>query len=945
MFKGVRRACVCAVLAVCAAGAWADGPRPPQAPVLNPAGARAGGGELLKLGRVFEAAAPVGGAMVVRYDHEGLLEKIGSVGGVVIEGFPLTPTKRVDLEVERFWVTDPNVQFVTGTLFGDVRSGFDAGRVLLLRGRVRGMPSSHVYLGISEWVTNGWIDAGAQGLYGVSGRGPGSTTLPVGELSVFRARRGGNNPIPFCEVDGHSEPPGGGGGGDSTPMRGLRQLQLAVETDHEFFQLFGDENATNAYILEMYGAVSDIYIRNIKVRVDLSFVRVWPQANEPFTAGLNPFQNYWESFMQSTPRDVAQMFSGRGDLPGGVAYLSSVCNGGAYGFCGNALGYFADIDTASVLNYDPLVAAHELGHNCGTHHTDSYGLDNCNLVTATPQRGTIMSYCNQTVSGGMANIEMDFHKVTQQRMRDYTYGRACVVMDCNQNGISDSLDISGGVSQDTNSNSIPDECEDCNANGVLDPADISGGTSLDLNTNGVPDECEPDCNGNNVPDDRDIALGTSQDLHGDNIPDECDADRNNNNQSDYNEIMANMPLDKDRDRLIDTTQDCDNDGTPDLAELEGAFDIWAIAQIENRIREYHAVTGTLMTIGQAGSMNNGQDLIITPDRRILVSNAGANNVVEFNRSGQFVRVLVAASAGGLTYPTGMTLTEAGTLLVCSRGTNSVKEYNLQTGAYIRDFVAAGSGGLATPTAIVFNPGGLLYVAGNDNRVREYNGTTGAFIRLFVGASNGGLSGPRGMAWSPLGRLLVTSYSTDQTLEYNGTTGAFVRPLLITGLPVDGPWTVRIGPDDLVYVSRNIDHVDTHVTRAQIFIFDPRLGNFIRAHTQAMDADLHTPTGFDFMPGDATDCNRNLIPDSCDIAAGTSLDVNMNGVPDECEEACYANCDNSTTQPVLNVADFTCFLQRFAAGESYANCDGSTQAPVLNVADFTCYLQRFAVGCQ
>ncbi len=61
-------------------------------------------------------------------------------------------------------------------------------------------------------------------------------------------------------------------------------------------------------------------------------------------------------------------------------------------------------------------------------------------------------------------------------------------------------------------------------------------------------------------------------------------------------------------------------------------------------------------------------------------------------------------------------------------------------------------------------------------------------------------------------------------------------------------------------------------------------------------------------------------------------------------ACYANCDNSTTPPILNVADFTCFLQRFAAGESYANCDQSTTPPVLNVADFTCFLQSFAAGC-
>jgi hypothetical protein len=60
--------------------------------------------------------------------------------------------------------------------------------------------------------------------------------------------------------------------------------------------------------------------------------------------------------------------------------------------------------------------------------------------------------------------------------------------------------------------------------------------------------------------------------------------------------------------------------------------------------------------------------------------------------------------------------------------------------------------------------------------------------------------------------------------------------------------------------------------------------------------------------------------------------------------CYANCDHSTVLPFLNVADFTCFLQKFAAADPYANCDNSTQAPVLNVADFTCFLQKYAAGC-
>jgi hypothetical protein len=60
--------------------------------------------------------------------------------------------------------------------------------------------------------------------------------------------------------------------------------------------------------------------------------------------------------------------------------------------------------------------------------------------------------------------------------------------------------------------------------------------------------------------------------------------------------------------------------------------------------------------------------------------------------------------------------------------------------------------------------------------------------------------------------------------------------------------------------------------------------------------------------------------------------------------CYANCDGSTTQPILTVNDFLCFQARFAAGDPYANCDGSTSPPVLNVNDFLCFQNAFARGC-
>ncbi len=60
--------------------------------------------------------------------------------------------------------------------------------------------------------------------------------------------------------------------------------------------------------------------------------------------------------------------------------------------------------------------------------------------------------------------------------------------------------------------------------------------------------------------------------------------------------------------------------------------------------------------------------------------------------------------------------------------------------------------------------------------------------------------------------------------------------------------------------------------------------------------------------------------------------------------CYPNCDQSTTAPCLNVLDFSCFLNQFAAGATYANCDNSTIVPTLNVLDFSCFLNRFAAGC-
>lgn len=68
----------------------------------------------------------------------------------------------------------------------------------------------------------------------------------------------------------------------------------------------------------------------------------------------------------------------------------------------------------------------------------------------------------------------------------------------------------------------------------------------------------------------------------------------------------------------------------------------------------------------------------------------------------------------------------------------------------------------------------------------------------------------------------------------------------------------------------------------------------------------------------------------------------------------ANCDGSTTVPVLNALDFSCFLQQYQLASqlapaqqvgAYANCDGSTVLPALNALDFACFLNNYRSGCQ
>ncbi len=869
---------------------------------------------------VFDGVASLeGGGIVVAIRDGALDDAARNRTKSVVVSLPLRGDRSVALELLPTRVVGAQTKFVVGQPDGsDAPFSFETERVHSFRGEVQGYPNSSAVLFSSPRGIRGHVDLGiGDERYELSNVDSSGRRLSPGHMSVRPAsRNSGQLPdVPYCGTQTTpvvagccSEP-----SASAVFTKRIRTVEIAVETDYDLYENFNDLTATTDYIIEVFARTNAIFLKDIDARFEIVFLRLFdnPASEKPFMNNpdpLNGYVSYWNSNEGAIARDTGLFASGRRDLPyGGVAYLGAVCTSAGYAVAGYLSG-LPDPTLPHRGNYDVAVVAHELGHNFDACHTPDYCpfIDRCYPPPVFPQRGTLMSYCSQTVSGGNLVEEPWYHRRVRRVMRNFIeLGAGCVSYDCNQNGIADSADIAGG-SADVNGNGIPDECEDCNENTVLDPTDIFLGTSTDLNSNGMPDDCEADCNGNLTPDDRDIAIGVSTDLWGNSVPDECDPDCDNDDTPDYDEIQANLTLDIDRNVVLDSCQDCDGDGSNDLAELMGSGNAWVASDVLNYVGEYHTISGVRAKTSSTGQISAPQDLIVAPGNRVLVTSSTNNKVAAFNAmTGAYLGDFVPTGSGGLSYPTGLMMGPDGHLLVCSRNTNSVLKYDGATGSFLGAFVTAGSGGLTMPFGLTFGPNGNLFVSSGGNQIREYHGGSGAFIRTLVtAAGNGGLSGARGMLFKPDGNLLVASYDTDAILQYNGSTGAFLGKWNSGGtasaLYLDGPWGLRLGPTGNVFATRDLptnddhdgdhDHDEhdideLHVTSVRISEFDIRNGKYIRAFIVGDDTGLRSPTGFDFMPHVlAIDCNGNLLQDDCDIASGASADVNVNDIPDECEPA-------------------------------------------------------------
>ena len=222
----------------------------------------------------------------------------------------------------------------------------------------------------------------------------------------------------------------------------LYVADIALEIDKITYDGYGSSvtNATN-YALTLMAASSAIYMKEVNVRFNIPYVRVWtttdPYNGSGSNALLNQFRSEWNTNQQAVQRTLAHFITIRSGGLGGIAWVNVLCDntssGFGYGFS-NTDGPIAPIPTYS---WDVMVVSHEIGHNFGSNHTHNCGwvggvIDSCYATEggcytgpAIPRVGTIMSYCH--LNGSISLVE-GFGPQPRALIRSRAENAACMTV-------------------------------------------------------------------------------------------------------------------------------------------------------------------------------------------------------------------------------------------------------------------------------------------------------------------------------------------------------------------------------------------------------------------------------------------------------------------------------------------------------------------------------------
>ncbi|MFM8872902.1 MAG: M12 family metallo-peptidase [Phycisphaerales bacterium] len=337
------------------------------------------------------------------------------------------PTLEIDVPTDEGTVTvELSMHSVRGDRFrvlaardSGALESCDAPRVRTYRGRVRGAEGSVAAGSLLE-----------QGFSGMIWLADGSMVVvqPRSELEPERPFRGEH--VAYRPED--AEAPSGMcatteayrvGAEDPAPPAaflgtGARMVELACETDHEYFVQNGSSvGFTIDDIERIVNLANVVYERDVQITHELGTVVVRTGVNDPYVgsdmnARLLEFAATWAAPPESgIYRDVAHMFSGfpYPDSLIGLAWVGVVCN------APNDRNYAVSWTRfTTYLNYRVALTTHELGHQWNASHCNEDGAANCHVMCSG------LDGCGGI---GGSNLRFDPRAVTE--IRGWVESRSC----------------------------------------------------------------------------------------------------------------------------------------------------------------------------------------------------------------------------------------------------------------------------------------------------------------------------------------------------------------------------------------------------------------------------------------------------------------------------------------------------------------------------------------
>ena len=342
-----------------------------------------------------------------------------------IEAFPISMFDSVDLIVTRD--ESPNADAS--------RTPVEQTESVFLSGSLADDPNSTVFLGVSGSGFFGWIES-SESRYHISSGPYLGDRIPVvfdafgpaaSRIQLFPNGTVANL-IPGMDLELPASPV-------AMLSQQCRTIEIRFQTDEAFMAIFeGNLSRANSYITSLLAAVNVIYRRDVYLQFEIAInetapsIGLWEPGDFNFDAiDASSQAVQFKTFLEQNPPgqdyDLAIFLSGR-DLGGGWAYFNSVgSNPYKYAVNSGLDGTYPNgSNTPSPQNWDLKVLAQTLGFCCGARETnqsvppiDGCGNGDCTLAAT----GTVMSYCEQCLPGGVANIQLALHPANQLQIQSF----------------------------------------------------------------------------------------------------------------------------------------------------------------------------------------------------------------------------------------------------------------------------------------------------------------------------------------------------------------------------------------------------------------------------------------------------------------------------------------------------------------------------------------------